>query len=220
MAKKLPKVLIIGDAVAPTGLARVVRNIFEPLPSDFELHQLATRYEGGPHDYPWRLYPAGKGTSVYGFDQIAPLLTEIQPALVFLLYDISFQVHYLEHIRSAVRDSTNQTLARPGVVMYSPVEAGPIAPEILSRLSGVSRYVLYTEYARAEIEQTLDHIRCTDPAFSFPPLEVIPHGVETTKFFPISGPSGSYTTFERRRAARTLLGFDDPSDVISAPAFC
>ena len=66
-----PKILIIGDAVAPTGFGRVIRNIFEPLQYDFELHQLATRYEGGPHDYPWTLYAANKGKSVYGYDQIA-----------------------------------------------------------------------------------------------------------------------------------------------------
>jgi D-inositol-3-phosphate glycosyltransferase len=206
MSKALPKVLIIGDAVAPTGFARVIRNIFEPLQHDFELHQLATRYEGGPHNYPWRLYPAGKGTSVYGYDQIAPLLEEIRPALIFLLYDISFQVRYLAEIRSELQ--TNPLPSK--IVMYSPVEAGPIAPEILSRLSGVSRYVLYTEYAREQIEQTLEQIRITNPSFSFPALDVIPHGVETAKFYPITEPGGRpYPTRERRRAARTALGFDD-----------
>lgn len=46
------RILIIGDAVAPTGFARVIRSIFEPLHKNFELHQLATRYDGRPHDYP------------------------------------------------------------------------------------------------------------------------------------------------------------------------
>jgi|GEM_PF-6940122 len=43
----MPRILIIGDAVAPTGFARVIRSIFQPLRQDFELHQLATRYLGG-----------------------------------------------------------------------------------------------------------------------------------------------------------------------------
>lgn len=206
MAGALPRILIIGDAVAPTGFARVIRNIFEPLQSEFELQQLATRYEGTAHDYPWRLYPAGKGSSVYGFDQIAPLLAEIRPALIFLLYDISFQLRYLEEIRNAFE--ANRLSAK--VVMYSPVEAGPIAPEILSRLSGVSRYVLYTEYAREQIELALAQVRKTNAAFSFPALDVIPHGVETKKFYPLTEGGGrTYSTLERRRAARTALGFDD-----------
>ncbi len=54
----MTRILIIGDAVAPTGFARVIRSIFEPLGGDFELHQLATRYDGSPADFPWKLYPA------------------------------------------------------------------------------------------------------------------------------------------------------------------
>jgi hypothetical protein len=41
---KLEKTLIIDDAVVPTGFSRVIRTIFEPLPKDFELRQLATRW--------------------------------------------------------------------------------------------------------------------------------------------------------------------------------
>ena len=172
-----PKILIIGDAAAPTGFARVLRSIFEPLQGHYELHQLATRFEGGPHDYPWPLYPAGKAGSRYGFDQIAMLVDQLQPAIVFLLYDIVFQVQYLEHLRTAA--------AQPRIVFYSPVESGPIAPEIIQRLGGLSRYVVFSEYGRQEIESGLQIVREKDPAFQFPALEMIPHGVDTEKFFPL-----------------------------------
>lgn len=172
-----PKILIIGDAVAPTGFARVIHSIFEPLRNDYELHQLATRFEGGPHNYPWPLYPAAKGKSRYGFDQVAPLVDRIQPAIVFLLYDIVFQVRYLEYLRKAQW--------RSQIVFYSPVESGPIAPEIMQRLGGVDRYVIFTEYGRQEIESALRPVRENDAAFPFPDVEVIPHGVATEKFFPV-----------------------------------
>jgi D-inositol-3-phosphate glycosyltransferase len=172
-----PKILIIGDADAPTGFARVIRSIFEPLHRDYELHQLATRFDGGTHDYPWHLYPAAKGASRYGFDQVPGLVDQIQPAIVFLLYDIVFQVQYLEHLRKAKW--------RSQVVFYSPVESGPIAPEIMQRLGGVSRYVVFTEYGRREIEKSLQVVRESDPAFQFPALDLIPHGVATDKFFPL-----------------------------------
>jgi len=171
------KILIIGDAVAPSGFARVIRSIFEPLNDHYELHQLATRFDGGPHDYPWKLYPAAAGKSRYGFDQIASLIDQIEPAIVFLLYDIVFQVQFLEHLRKAKR--------RPKFVFYSPVESGPIAPEIVQRLVGISRYVVFTEYGQREIENALGIVRENDPAFQFPPLDVIPHGVATGKFFPL-----------------------------------
>lgn len=172
-----PRILIIGDAVAPTGFARVIRSIFEPLQDDYELHQLATRYVSGPHNYPWKLYPAGKTGNHYGYDQVAPLVDRLHPAIVFLLYDIVFQVQYLEHLRKAARPSK--------FVFYSPVESGPIAPEIVQRLGGLSRYVVFTEYGRREIESASRTVRENDPAFQFPDVEVIPHGVATEKFFPL-----------------------------------
>ena len=172
-----PKILIIGDAVAPTGFARVIRSIFEPLHHDYELYQLATRFDGGAHDYPWKLYRAGEAQDRYGFNRIAPLIAEIRPAIVFLLYDITFQVPFLEHLR--------QASPRAKFVFYSPVESGPIAPEILQRLGGVSRYVVFTEYGRREIEKALESVRQVEPDFRFPGLDVIPHGVATEKFFPL-----------------------------------
>ena len=192
----MARILIIGDAVMATGFARVIRSIFQPLHKDFELHQLATRYNEGPHDYPWKLYPAGKGQSVYGYDQILPLITKIAPDIVFLLYDIPFQITYLQHLRQAV--------PMPKIVVYSPVEAGPIAPEIVQQLHGVSRYVLYTEYGRRQIADSLKTVQAQDAAFVFPALEVIPHGVDTDRFYPLRGSDGSIASgkLEARRAMK------------------
>src|SRR5882724_7742142 len=172
-----PRILIIGDAVAQTGFARVIRSIFQLLHDKYELHQLATRYDGGPHDYPWKLYPAGSGASVYGYDQIQHLIERIQPAVIFLLYDIPFQVPYMEHLGAAAPEAK--------VVIYSPVEAGPIAPEVMRQMRGPTRYVLYTDYGKREIAKAVAVATEEDPAFSFPALDVIPHGVDTKRFFPL-----------------------------------
>lgn len=195
----MPRILIIGDAVAPTGFARVIRTIFTPLQNDFELHQLATRYDGRTHDYSWPLYAAAKGKSVYGYDQIVPLIAEIKPAIVFLLYDLAFQVRYLEELRRAPR--------QPKVVIYSPVESGPVAPEIMQRLEGVTRYVMYTEYGRSEIAKSIEQVRAENPRFRFPELEVIPHGVDTERFYPLGDDEGDIPT--RRLEARRAMKFDD-----------
>lgn len=195
----MARILIIGDAVAPTGFSRVIRSIFEPLHNDFELHQLATRYDGRPHDYPWKLYRAAKGKSVYGYDQIIPLVEEIKPAIAFLLYDIPFQVPYMEELRKLT--------PQPKVVIYSPVESGPIAPEILQRLQGVSRYVLYTQYGLSEIAKSLERVRAQDSHFQFPELEVIPHGVDTHRFYPLGDDRGEIPA--RRITARRAMKLDD-----------
>lgn len=196
-----PRILIIGDAVAPTGFARVIRSIFTPLSEAYELHQLATRYDGGAHDWPWTLYAANAGKSVYGYDQIAPLVERIQPAVVFVLYDIAFQVQYLALLRKLT--------PAPKIVVYSPVEAGPIAPEIVQQLHGVTSYVMYTEYGRSEIEASLRSVREQNPAFRFPALEVVPHGVDCDRFFPLDQNADDASISRRRRSARQALGFVD-----------
>ena len=210
-----PKILIIGDAVAPTGFARVIRSVFGRLHTHYELHQLATRFDGGPHDWPWTLHPAAGGTSVYGYDQIAALVDTLRPDIVFVLYDIPFHARYLARI--------NQAAHRPKVVMYAPVEAGPIAPELVLPLSGVDRYVMYNAFGRDVIAATLAQIRQTPAGdrFRFPALDVIPHGIDTDRFFPLVATSTApitqdpEATRERRRAARRHLkiaGNEDDDD--------
>jgi glycosyltransferase involved in cell wall biosynthesis len=145
------------------------------------------------------LYPAAKGKSVYGYDQIIPLVEAIKPEIAFLLYDIPFQIPYMKELRNASPE--------PGVVVYSPVESGPIAPEMLERLHGVSRYVLYTQYGRSEVATSLERVRAQDPHFQFPELEVIPHGVDTHRFYPLGDDRGEIPT--RRIEARRSLKLDD-----------
>ncbi len=204
-----PCIVIIGEAVAPTGFARVIRSVFSRLIEYYELHQLATRYDGSAHDWPWTLHAASKGQSVYGYDQVATLVDSLKPALVFLLYDIPFQPPFWAQLRRAT--------FKPPVVMYTPVEAGPIAPEIIEPLEGVARYVIYNEFGRGVIDASLADIRARRPDFRFPVLDVIAHGVDRDRFFPLptqlSGPQEA-ESFEaeaaRRLTARQQLGIDTP----------
>ncbi len=204
-----PRILIIGEAVAPTGFARVIRSVFSRLTDHYELHQLATRYDGGAHDWPWTLHAASRGQSVYGYDQVAPLVDSLRPGLVFLLYDIPFQPPFWTQLKRAGW--------QPPVVMYTPVEAGPIAPEIIEPLEGVTRYVTYNEFGRSVINAALADIRARRPEFRFPALDVIAHGVDRDRFFPLPTRLGDPQQLEsreaeaaRRLAARQQLGIDTP----------
>jgi glycosyltransferase involved in cell wall biosynthesis len=95
--------------------------------------------------------------------------------------------------------------------MYTPVEAGPIAPEIIEPLEGVARYVMYNEFGRGVIADSLAAIRTRRPDFGFSPLDVIAHGVDQDHFFPLSASAaGSANEVARRLAARQQLGIDTP----------
>jgi glycosyltransferase involved in cell wall biosynthesis len=102
-----------------------------------------------------------------------------------------------------------QAATQPKIVFYSPVESGPIAPEIMQRLQGISRYVVFTEYGRREIEEALKSVRAQDPAFQFPDLDVIPHGVDCDRFFPLAGETESAPILSRRLEARRKMNLAD-----------
>jgi glycosyltransferase involved in cell wall biosynthesis len=183
------RVLIIGEAVAPTGFARVIRSIFTPLAERYDLHQLATRCQADAGGYPWPLYPAVAGGDVYGYKRLPELVRELQPDIVFILYDLVFQAKYMALLRG---------LSGPLVVNYSPVESGPIAPELMEQIAGVSRYVAFTDYGRGEIEDSLRQLRARGREADFPAVQVIPHGVDTKAFYPLD-----------RKEARAALGFEE-----------
>ena len=164
------KILLIGEGGIPSGYARVLRSIFSRLTGDFSLQQLATRYDGGSHDWPWPLHAISTEADPYGFQRVAPLIDEIAPDAVFLLYDLSFLGWFVRAIRGARRV--------PPIVVYAPVEARPLVPELITPLSGVAHIATYTEYGKRAIEET---------GVSLPPVGVIPHGIDTRLFYPIEG---------------------------------
>lgn len=195
--RERPRLLLVGDAVAPTGFARVMHNIIEPLKRDYEIHHLGISYQGDPHGNDWKIYPAMTGGDLMGVRRLKPLVSTLRPKLVFLLNDIWVQGDYMEQLREFQPDVK--------VVMYCPVDMGPIDAQFVERLSGVDRFVTYTRFAKAQIESAVAGMRRRKPDFVFPEVEVIPHGVDTQIFHPLDDkdPRGS-----RSRAVHTILGND------------
>jgi glycosyltransferase involved in cell wall biosynthesis len=197
LVKERPRLLIVGDAIAPTGFARVLHSIFDQLKSDYEVHHLGVHYNGDPHDSGWKIYPAQAGGDLVGLRRIKPLVTAIQPDLVFLLGDVFILGDYLEELRGF----------QPGlrIVMYSPVDTGPIDHRFLERLDGVDRFVAYTRFGKAELDRAADEARLRRPGLVFPEVEVIPHGVDTRLFHPLDA---AHPRIGREWAIHTILGND------------
>jgi len=183
----------------PTGYSRVIRAVFEHLTDLFDVHQLATRWDGGAHDYPWTLHAAASGDP-YGVAALPALLDQVRPRLVFLLYDLSYEAQHMEVLRG---------IGGPPVVLYVPVESGPVTPELLERLEGAARCVVYTPYARGEVEEALERVCERRAEFAFPLPEVIPHGVDTGVFRPLVSGSGGRKASLAAARARLGLGADD-----------
>jgi D-inositol-3-phosphate glycosyltransferase len=197
-----PPVLFVGDAVAATGFARVMHSLCEMLQSDYDIHQIAINYHGDPHDCTWRIYPAKLGGDAFGVGRLLPMVESVRPAFIFLLNDLWILADYMDRLRTLPH--------MPKVVMYCPVDAGPIEPSAIERLEGVDRFVVYTEFAKGEIEAALAGLRRQRPDFAFPAIEVIAHGVDTALFHPLSPDSvGEFSSPGRRQAISSIFG-DDP----------
>ena len=199
--RALPRILVAGDAAVPTGFARVIEGIFKPLITRYEIHHLGTNYRGDPHGYNWKVYPAELGGDRWGARRIVELAQKIQPQLIFILNDIWVQSAYLQELR--------QAKALPPVILYCPVDGGPIDPESIAPLAGVARFVVYTDFGKQQVENAVKKQREKDPSFNFPPVEVIPHGVDTETFYPLQGDGERVSG---RLSARMLL-FPDATDL-------
>jgi glycosyltransferase involved in cell wall biosynthesis len=197
----VPRILVAGDAAVPTGFARVIEGIFKPLSTRYEIHHLGTNYLGDPHGYNWKVYPAEIGGDRWGARRIVALAEKIQPQLIFILNDIWVQSAYMQELR--------QAKARPPVILYCPVDGGPIDPESIAPLAGVARFVVYTEFGKQQVEAAAQKQSEKDPSFNFPRVEIIPHGVDTETFYPLQGEG---ERLSGRLSARMLL-FPDATDL-------
>jgi glycosyltransferase involved in cell wall biosynthesis len=189
-----PRILVAGDAAVPTGFARVMEGIFGPLSASYEIHHLGTNYRGDPHGYGWKVYPAEIGGDRWGANRVATLVEKLRPRLVFILNDIWVQHAYMHELRKMKEP--------PPVVLYCPVDGGPIDPETIAPLAGVRRCVAYTKFGRGIIESAARGQREKDPSFDFPAVEIIPHGVDTDTFRPLDAEPG---VTPRLRARRLLF---------------
>lgn len=166
-------ILIIGDAVASTGFAKVIYEIFYPLRDRYHLVQLGTNYFGDPHSWPWEIFPAGIGAYSMGEHRIKDLVSNLKPDLIFMLQDPWALVAYFNELKAFPHIPT---------VVYASFNAADIDPSIPPLLSSANRFVVYTQFAKKALEKSLQQ----HPDLIFPKIDVLPHGVDTEVFKPLT----------------------------------
>jgi glycosyltransferase involved in cell wall biosynthesis len=206
-----PVVLVVGDAVAPTGFARVTRSIISRLNHRYLISQLGINYLGDPHDESWRIFPAGLGGDLHGVKRIAELVATIRPDFVLIVNDVWVASLYVEAL-SSLRQ-------RPKTVAYLPVDSEPVLLEHVRGLQSLDRIVAYNHFGARTLAAAADDLRAIDPTFQLPPIDIIPHGVDSTAFRPLFPLSGDFLQ-GRHAMRRTLLphgqSVDDAFIVLNA----
>lgn len=165
------KLFIFGDAGVHTGFANVVHNLVEHLHQYWDISILALNYLGDPHPVQKhaQLYnPAAKVQGdLYGSQRIRELIQKIRPDVIFIINDPWICVQYVELLRQ-----TNNTAP---IVLYTPVDATQLDEEYVIPLNGANRIIAYTEFGKHELTS----------AGLKKPIDVIPHGIDTTIYKPI-----------------------------------
>ena len=177
MEKKI-KLLMLSDApTTPTGFGRVGFSIAKHLSQDdYDISWLGVNYYGDPHTLPYRIYPPGLGGDVYGFNRMREVLDRENPDIVWILNDAWVQNDYLAILKQAANDKANPH--KPKVVTYTPVDAEFHDPSWYQHFDVVDVPVAYTRFGYDEISRTRPDLADK--------LMVIPHGIDTDLFFPLS----------------------------------
>lgn len=183
-----------------TGFTRVMDGIFSHLAAQYDIHVIGMGYRGpvtmlhGITVHPCNL----KGGDMFGAYQAVDFIERFRPEWVFLLNDIWILSRYISHFAPYL-ESTR-------IICYCPLD-GKFVDESLaapfSVLGPWGRFVVYTEFARREL------LRVTG-GMAFPPVEVIPHGVDAEVFYPLSGSIEQQLGRDGRIAAKRLLFPDEP----------
>jgi len=163
------KILVIADAVQPTGFSRVAHSIFKYFdPNEYEIHWLGINYRGNPHDYPYKIYPAAifGSKEPYGFSRVKNF-AGIKFDLIFILNDVWIVAKYLE----ALEETFGKDLAP--IVVYTPVDALNHYPDWYSKFNLVTKLVVYNDFSK----------RVVGGASGREDILVIPHGVDSDLFY-------------------------------------
>jgi len=177
MAERKIKVLWVSDGVVPTGFSRVAHSLISRFPKEkYEIVMLGINYWGDPHDYPFKIYPAGISHTgdIYGLGKLSIIIKKEKPDIVFILNDIWIIKRYLKEIKELLTEK--EAPPKPKVVVYFPVDGLRHDPEWYEEMDIVDRTVVYTEFGKEVASTAAPDIK----------YDIIPHGLDTEVFFKVA----------------------------------
>lgn len=176
------RLVAIGYNIVGTGLTRVLESVMRPLADRHEIHFLGIGYSGEiVRDRGLTVYPTNpKGGDVFAAFQAMRLIEEIRPTLMLVMHDLWMFDYYLR-LFGPYRD-------RLKIIACIPLDGRITNEEDAAPLAQADRVVAYTQFARAEFEGAFRRLREQRAERDFPAVEVIPHGVDRDRFYPLPEP--------------------------------
>lgn len=186
---------MLGDAGVSTGFGVVINSVGNRLVDrGHEVHVLAARYQGDPHNTKMELWRADleDPLDTYGKKRVVEILARVEPDVVFMLND----PHVICRMLFANEFDPEQALRRyRPVITYFTVD-GENLPEAWKVFSRHTKAVAMSLHGQAQI----------------PGSEMLYHGVDTETFRPASQArpiktSSGHLVFSKRHA-KQAIGYD------------
>lgn len=171
----MERILWVGDAVVPTGFARVTHSIIEHLKDTYEFHVLGVNHYGDPHDHDYSVYPAilNRQGEPYGFSRVAELVERLEPSILVLFNDTWIIDSYLRALRQSETDISNLK-----IMVYFPVDHENIDPRFFKEYKMVDTIATYTEFGKEQFTRSFSRLDTKDQKEA----HVIPHGIDLETF--------------------------------------
>lgn len=177
----MSRVLILGDAGAHTGFARVNEEVGNRLVTEYghDVHCLAVNYRGDYWPTAMKLYVPTKldPTDALGHSRVVEMLGEVLPDAIIINNDPAVVLDYLAGNRF---DTTRDLIKYGHIGAYLPID-GYNNPPVWNEMRTVLTQVAMTKFGQA----------------AMPGSRLIYHGVDTKKYHP-----------SPKAEAKRALGFD------------
>jgi D-inositol-3-phosphate glycosyltransferase len=178
---KSVRALFVGHAGSSTGFARVLHSVLRELPDRYEIHHLGINFNGPAPDCGWTVHANPHPAERHAESEFKALVTALRPDLVVVLDEIWVGARH-RAVWETCRD-------RCKTVLYAAIDGrqGP-APQDVDALSRLDSVVAFTRGGRAIVEDAVSAVRSQNADFRFPPISIIPHGVDASVFYPFARP--------------------------------
>lgn len=189
----MAKILWYGDVLSNTGFARVTHSILEHLSKEHEIVVYGINYAGDPHGFPFKVYPAAANnpSDRFGIGRLPKVVEAERPNFIICLNDIWIVNQVWERVH-LLKDSIKFKF-----IAYFPVDSEYYVSSML-------RFIKDWDFAITfSVEQAN---RLMNQGVKPKLFGVIPHGLDTGKFFPM----------ERSEARKALRLPEDKFIVLNA----
>jgi glycosyltransferase involved in cell wall biosynthesis len=197
-----PRILAIGYAHPGFGFGRVLHSLLSRLTRTYDVHQ----FELSAHDVTSRLWTVHRspiGGDRWGLYALPSLITSLRPALIFFVGEIWYLSYYASMVHSLIQP--------PHLIGYCPIDGPLLQPHSLRGLTHISCLVLYTEFAMQVVSHAWKQLQSEGYEADMPRRVVIPHGVDTALFHPLSSESQESGRQKARHRLRAVTTTNDPA---------